>query len=562
MLEELLITDYALIDELTVCFSDGFNVLTGETGAGKSIIVGSLDFLLGGRADADAIRTGAEEASVSAIISIASTNTEALEWLETHDIEIDDGRINLRRVLKAGGRSSSYVQGVPVARAELAMLTAVLFDIHGQHEHQSLMKTDIHRQYLDAFAGIVEDVSTYSRLFQEVSELRKSLEEMRQEEKGRAERLELLTFGIQEIDAANVRRGESEELEAEAHRLASYEKLAIIVNAAAAHSFDGEAAALDSLRKVKAQLEQAISIDESLSGISRRFSDLYYEYEDACDQLRSYQEKLVYDPARLEEIEERLAALFKLKKKYGAHEDEILSWRQEAEREYEALEHMDADRSRLESSLANKERELVSRAGALSAARKEASERLSAQITQILRRLGMSKAQFAVSMLDKTKGNDHRVFGQSGADDIEFLVSANQGEPAKPLRKVASGGELSRLMLAIKTVLAAADSVETMVFDEIDTGIGGEVALAVADQLAELGTQKQIFCITHLATIAVRADNHVKVSKKVEGERTFTVIETLDTVARREEIARMLSGDAIAQAALAHADELLARYQP
>lgn len=561
MLEELVIKDYALIDELTVGFSDGFNVLTGETGAGKSIIVGSLDFLLGGRADADVIRTGADEASVSAIISIAPTNTEAMEWLASHDMEADDGRITLRRVLKAGGRSSSYVQGVPVARAELATLTAVLFDIHGQHEHQSLMKTDIHRQYLDTFAGVLEELGIYTALFQEVSELRKSLEELRQQEKGRAERLELLAFGIQEIDVAKVRIGESEELEAEANRLASYEKLAIIVNAAAAHSFEGEAAALDSLRKVKAQLEQAISIDASLEPLSRRFSDLFYEYEDACDQLRMYQEGLVYDPARLEEIEERLTALFKLKKKYGSHEEAILAWRKDAEREYATLERMDADRSSLETRLAQKERELVSRAQALSAARKDASERLSADITAILRRLGMAKAVFAVSITDKTKGSDQRVFGPTGLDDIEFLVSANHGEPAKPLRKVASGGELSRLMLAIKTVLAAADSVETMVFDEIDTGIGGEVALAVGDQLAELGTRKQIFCITHLATIAVRADNHVKVSKKVDGERTFTVIEALDTPARRVEIARMLSGDAIAQAALAHADELLARYQ-
>ena len=589
MIEELSVRSFALIDSLTLPLEGGFTVLTGETGAGKSIIVGSLSFLLGGKADNDVIRSGTDEASVSAVISVNGRNSEALEWLRQREIEADDSRIVVRRAVKSSGRNSIYIQNVPVTRNDLAEFMGFLFDLHGQHSHESLLRKETHRAYLDGFSGLGDEVLAFNRVFTTLAEKRKSLEALNRSEQDRERRLELLTFGVEEITKAAPKSGEIKELEAETQRLGDFEKLTLHVNTAASAFFDDETSLLSLTRRLRAALESAVSIDSSLSPVLKRLEDLYYEAEDLAAEYRDYRDRLSYDPARLEEAEERLSLLYKLKKKYRPNrppesgeraisdEEGILACKAESMAEIEALSGAAENREKLEAEIKRLEKDIAVRASALSEKRKKGAGRLSAGITDILSKLGMPNAVFSTQV--RQKPGQGLVCGPWGADDVEFMISANTGEPAKELARIASGGELSRVMLAIKTILCGTDpggsaSAETLVFDEIDTGIGGEVALSVGEYLARIGKGKQIFCVTHLATIAVRADNHLLVHKKViatgtnttgmnadgrEVERTVTSVSLLKSGERRQEIARMLAGDS-GDAALAHADELLAKY--
>jgi DNA repair protein RecN (Recombination protein N) len=569
MLEELTVRNYALIEGLSLSFERGLNILTGETGAGKSIIVGSLSFLLGAKADVDVIRSGSEEAGVSAVVSVGEGNREVRDWLAGRDIALDDGRLIIRRNIKLSGRSSVYIQNVPVTRNDLAECMALLFDLHGQHTHESLLRKETHRKYLDRFGGIEEDVFRFNRIFLELADRKKVLEASLSSERDRDARLEILNYAVEEINGAAPKIGESRDLENESARLSSFEKLAGLVQGASAALFDNENSILTLARRVRSALENALAIDEELAPLQKRMEDLYYETEDLSQEFRSYRDGLKYDPRRLEEVEERLALLYRLKKKYGPDEEAVLAYRTRAEAEIETLSNAEENREKLASEIAALEKDMASRAAAISAKRTAAALKLGERISAILAKLGMPNARFSVSVVPKEpgpagdgskgKGAGSLVCGPWGADEVEFLISANTGEPLKDLSRIASGGELSRLMLAIKTVLAGADTLETLVFDEIDTGIGGEVALAVGDYLAKMGELKQIFCVTHLASIAVRADNHLKVEKKTSAGRTITTVEVLRTGERREEIARMLAGGSGA-AALAHADELLAKY--
>jgi DNA repair protein RecN (Recombination protein N) len=317
MLEELSIRNYALIDNLSIAFEDGLNILTGETGAGKSIIVGSLSFLLGGKADADVIRTGCDEAGVSAVIRIAKNNADALEWLKSRDIALEDQTVVVRRNIKASGRSSIYIQSIPLTRGDLAELMGMLFDLHGQHDHESLLRKDTHRRCLDRFAGIEEEAAAFNGLFTTLAEKKKALDLSRDSDRNREERIELLSYAVDEITKAALRPGESRELETEAQRLSSFEKLSRETESAAAFLFDGEGSVLSLARKTRSFLEGASSMDESLAGLCKRMDDLYFEAEDLSEELRGYRDKLSYEPGRLEEVEDRLGLLFRLKKKYN-----------------------------------------------------------------------------------------------------------------------------------------------------------------------------------------------------------------------------------------------------
>jgi DNA repair protein RecN (Recombination protein N) len=448
-----------------------------------------------------------------------------------------------------------------------------LFDLHGQHTHESLLRKATHRVYLDRFAGLENEVTAFNRVFTELAEKRKTLEALNRSVKEREERLEILNYSIEEITKAAPRIGEIKELEAETQRPGDFEKLSLHVNAAASVLVDDEVSILSLCRRLRASLENAALIDSSLSPVQKRFDDLYYEAEDLSVEFRNYRDGLSFDPARLEEAEERLAALYKLKKKYrpangGQNPDEegILAYKAEALAEIEALSGAGESQEKLKAEIGRLEKDLAARAQALSVKRAEGAKRLGGGITGILSHLGMPKAVFEVKVKAKTmEGGSGLVCGPWGADEVEFMISANTGEPLKELSRIASGGELSRVMLAIKTILcgteenASGASAETLVFDEIDTGIGGEVALSVGEYLSRIGKGKQIFCVTHLASIAVRADNHFRVEKKVISERTVTGVSVLSGQERRQEIARMLAGDS-GDAALAHADELLAKY--
>jgi len=597
MLEEMSIRNYALIDSITLSFRPGFNALTGETGAGKSIIVGSLSFLMGGKAEPDVIRSGCEEASVSASLSVSKNNSEASQWLKSRDIECEEDAdavytVIVRRNIKTTGRGSAYIQNVPVTRQDLSEFMGLLFDLHGQHNHESLLRKDSHRRYLDRFAGIENEVAGFSKTFLELTEKRKTMESSLKNEREREERIEILQYAIDEIDKAKIKTGEIRELENEAQKLSDFEKLAGLVNTAGSCFIDGESSGspsvsvLNLLRKAKNALDSASLTDSSLCEINRRFENLYYEAEDIAGDFRAYRDGLSFDPQRLEEVNERLSLLYKLKKKYAeksrarrdmspndaekegdaeacSDEEAILSRRNNAQAEIDALRGAEENREKLKAQIGVLEKAIVAKAQSLREKRSSSSEKLSGLITGILKHLGMSDARFQVKILAKTQDGQIS-FGPYGSEEIEFLISANTGEPLKDLAKIASGGELSRVMLAIKTALLSEQrqedaGAETLVFDEIDTGIGGEVALKVGEYLAQIGRIRQIFCVTHLASIAVRADNHFKVEKRTEGGRTFTGIGPLSAEGRRKEIARMLSGDSGA-AALAHADELMAKY--
>jgi len=393
-------------------------------------------------------------------------------------------------------------------------------------------------------------------------------------QKDREARLEILRYAVDEIAAAALRSGELRDLENEAQILSSFEKLAAHVNVASDSFFDGEGSLVSLARRCRLSLDSAAAIDASLSVLQKRIEDMYYEAEDIAGELRSYRDGLSYDPRRQQAIDERLALLYKLKRKYCetapdnavSVEDSMLAYRAAAESEIEALSNIEENRENLKAEIAALEKEIASRAAALRQKRVAAAGTLGRQITGILKRLGMPNANFSPSIAPKTQqGSSTVVCGPWGAEEVDFLISANTGEPLKDLSRIASGGELSRVMLAIKSVLSAAgasrggDSAETLIFDEIDAGIGGEVALAVGEYLEKMGESRQIFCVTHLASIAVRAGNHFKVEKRTEEGRTFTGVGPLSADGRRKEIARMLAGDG-GKAALAHADDLIAKY--
>lgn len=557
MLEELTIRDFAIIDRLSLRFGPGFNLLSGETGAGKSILIGALSFIMGAKADTGIIRSGCEEAMVSATLDLDGRE-EALAWLAERGIEAEDGVAILRRSLRSNARGAAYIQNVPVVRQDLADFAALIAELHGQRDTQALLKRERQRQILDRYAGLDEALSAYGVRYASLSEKKKLLESMSLSEQERNRELELLRYAVEEIDAAAPKPGEDEALHDEEQLLSQREKLYAAVESVKSLVAEPDAA-LSKLRKARTQLEAAAAIDKRLAEQGRRLDELYYELEDLSAQLGSYGVG-DFDPGRLEAVEERLAELQKLKRKYGPSLAEVLEHRRDADERAARLERWADDRSGLEAEVAALEAEVYASAEGLSAERAKAGAALEAACMAVLHTLGMPGARFAVRLERKPLADGKLVVGPYGYDEPEFMVSANKGEPLKSVTQVASGGELSRIMLALKTVLAGADEVPTLVFDEVDAGIGGEVALAVGEHLSELATRKQVFCITHLASIAVRADNHYKVEKYVESERTFTRVVKLDGERRVREIARMLSGDAEGRASVGHAEELLAKY--
>ncbi len=559
MLEDLAVKDFALIDSVTLDFEKGLNILSGETGAGKSILIGALTFLFGGRAGPDSIRTGAEEARVSGTLYLEPAAKAARAWLSDKGIETDNDRILLRRTLRSNGKSGTWIQDTPVTRNELNDLTSLLVDIHGQHDHQSLLKVDEHRRFLDAYAAIEEDVSSFTAQYASLASKRKLRDEMNTSEKERAQKTELLSFAIEEISRAALGVTEEGELEAEEQRLSQHEKLFALVEQIT-ENLSGTDGSVPALKKTRAALESAASIDVTLSSVLARIENSFYELQDAADTLRQYRDTLSFDPARLEFIEERLSLIYKLKKKYGATISDILAYASDAEVQLEQLSLWDSNRTHMEAEIAELEGALFRAGTQLSEKRKKASISLQAGVELILKNLGMAGTCFRVQLTLRDGSDTMQRSGPYGFDNIEFMISANLGEPLKPLARIASGGELSRVMLALKTVLADADESGTLIFDEIDTGIGGEVALAVGGHLRELSGRKQILCITHLASIAVHADNQIKIEKTTDAGKTITRAYSVSGQPRVEEIARMLAGDGFSAASMQHAVELLSKY--
>lgn len=559
MLEDLSVKDFALIDSVSLDFGKGLNILSGETGAGKSILIGSLTFLLGGKAGPDSIRTGAEEARVSGTVYLEEGKKMARSWLAEKGIEPDNDRVLLRRTLRANGKAGTWIQDTSVTRNELAEFTSFLVDIHGQHDHQSLLKVDEHRRFLDAYAGIEDEVTAFTAQYSALAAKRKMRDEMNTSEKERIQKAELLSFAADEIRKAALKTNEEDELEAEEQRQSQHEKLYALIDQIT-ESLSGPEGSVPALKKTRSALESAAGIDTSLSATLNRVESSFYELQDAAETLRQYRDGLTFDPARLEQIEERLSLIYKLKKKYGATVSDILAYAEDADNQLQQLSGWESNRARMDTEIAELEK-IVFRAGAaLSEKRKKASGALQAGVENILKTLGMAGTCFRVQLTVREGTDTMQRSGPYGFDVIEFMISANPGEPLRPLARIASGGELSRVMLALKTVLADADESGTLIFDEIDTGIGGEVALAVGGHLKELSSRKQILCITHLASIAVRADNQIKIEKSSDSGKTITRAFSVTGQNRIEEIARMLAGDGFSAASMQHAGELLSKY--
>ncbi len=520
MLENLSVRNVALIDNLFVEFEDGFNVLTGETGAGKSILIGSLNLLLGGKSSADIIRTGATEAVVSGTFFIEPNNQPALDWLVEHDIELEENRVLLRRVLKQNGRSTAWIQSVPVTKGELEEFSSFLIDIHGQHQHQSLFKVAEHRKFLDNFAGINKEVRIFTQLYKELADKKQALENLNLSEKELAEKQELLSFAIEEITNAKLKPNEKEELEAEEKRLNQYEKLYELVNNSINFLSD-EQGVLVMAKRTAQNISSASSYDDDLEEYSERLDNAYYELDDISSSLESYLSRLTFDPQRLDQIGERLSLIYKLSKKYGNTIEEILEYAEKSQTQLDSISQSEAGKAELEQSIKELEAKILKLGKLISQKRKESCIKMQKQVEIILANLGMAKTKFQVRVDTRLPEDNKRIASPYGFDDIEFMISANLGEPLRPLTKIASGGELSRVMLALKTVLSEGDTVNSLIFDEIDTGIGGEVALNIASHIKNLSKKKQIICITHLAVIASHADNHIKIEKNQELKKSL-----------------------------------------
>ncbi|AHC14550.1 DNA repair protein RecN [Salinispira pacifica] len=561
MLENLHIENYALIERLELDFARGMNTLTGETGAGKSILAGALNVLLGGKATTGAIRKGAEQAVVSGSFLLPSSGDAASacrDWLDERGIEFEEERVILRRVLKSTGKGNSFIQGSIVPRQQLAEFTSILIDMHGQHEHQSLFNIQHHRRFIDSYSACDDLRESVQRDFLFLNEKKEELESLLNDERDRQEEIDYLNFSIKDIQELDPQPDEDTELDKERQKLQQYEQLFANVEKAYDALHDNEASAYGLVYSGMSALAAAAEIDPQLKENSERLESLYYELEDVVAQISGYKDDLNYDPQRLEFIEERLAELSRVKRKHGPRLSDVRDFLEQAQIKVQQLENADDYSQRLEKEIRELEQALIEKAKRLSTARKEGGKKLEEQVQQSLQALSMKKARFRVSVTQKMSDRGIPVCGATGIDRVEFLLSANEGESLKPLRSIASGGELSRVMLAIKTALAESDDIPTLVFDEIDSGIGGEVGRALGEHLRSLSRSKQILCITHLASIASHADAHIKVMKNEQNGRTITSAEHIQADARVEEVARMLSGDSSTQASLEHARQLLA----
>ena len=576
MLEDLNIKDFALIDSANIEFSKGFTVLSGETGAGKSLLIGALSFLLGGKTGVEQIRSGCHEATVSGTFLLDEPSAEfseadddadcksASEWLFRHGIETENNRILLRRYVRDNGKTGAWIGDVAVTRADLAAFSSFLVDIHGQHEHQSLMKVNEHRRFLDSFAGLNDRVAAFTRLYAELVEKRRQLDELNANEANREQKIELLSFAVKEITEAKLKAGEDKALDEEETKLSSFEKLYSdieAVNAALEGSGDG---AVSLLKRIRGTAQHASELDKSLDSLNQRLESAFYELSDIAGEYKNYERGLVFDPERLAQVQDRQTLLYNLKKKYAssvsAPIEEVAQYAEKAQAQLDAIEGGAEGKVQLQKAIALLEKQVYGEAKAISAERKQAAARMAQGVESVLSQLGMKGTRFSVSIIEKNGTELEQKCGPYGMDNIEFLISANPGSPLQGLAKIASGGELSRVMLALKTILAESDPVQTMIFDEIDTGIGGEVAVSVGSHLKRLAKNRQVLCITHLASIAVYADNQVKIEKAVHSGATQTRVFPIFAEDRVSEIARMLSGDPTSAESLEHARSMLQRF--
>lgn len=553
MLSELRIRNFALIDRLTVRLGPGLNVLTGETGAGKSIIVGALSLLLGERASVDVVRAGEDRASVEGVFDVAGRDDVARILDERGIDPDDDGLLVLKREVAVEGRNRAWINGSPTTAAVLGELGRALVDLHGQHEHQTLLRRDEQRAILDAYAANALLLSRVREAHGAASGLRREIAGLDARRREAAQRADFLRFQAEEIEAASLRAGEEEELEDEARRLSHSEELQALSGGLADAVSGSERALLHEVGSLRRQIDALIRIDPAQNEARELYESAYYSLQELGERMERYAAGIEHDPRRLDEIRRRQDLLFRLRTKYGQTLDEVLEVGARARAELDLLENAEWELGALQKKLAAAEAELAAAAAALTAARQAAMERLSGEVSAVLPELGMSGGVFRAERVALAEA------GPFGAEEVEFRVSLNRGFEPRPLSYVASGGEMSRIMLAIKTILARLDSVPTLVFDEVDAGIGGRVALQVGEKMRDVAGTHQVFAITHLPQIASRAHVHLLVRKGERDGRTTTDVLPLEADDRVHEIARMLGGDPESAVSLEHARELLDR---
>ena len=551
MLSLLHIENIALIESADIRFESGFNVLTGETGAGKSIVIDSIGAVLGERTSRELIRTGAKSALVTAVF----TQVPSLKWLEENGFSAEEEHL-LQREIQGDGRNVCRIDGRLVTVAQLRELGRQLLNIHGQHDGQQLLDPASHLGYLDRFGRCQPLLEEYQEAYRQWHEVRKAMDSLQMDEAERSRRVDTLNYQIQELERADLKPGEDEELAARRQLLRSAGKLMEAVQSAEfALSGDEESAgACGLIADAEGEIQGVASISLDLADLSEKLTALRCAADDAADVLRELNRSFDFSPGELDQVEERLDLLYRLRKKYGPTVEDMIAYLSQCRQELDQIQYADDNLARLEKELQKARREARRRGEALSKARAEAAQALQQRVQEELRQLDMPKVRFQTEFSAKPgeAGMD-----ETGLDEVQFLMSANLGEALKPIQKVASGGELARIMLALKNVLAEGDEIGTLVFDEVDTGVSGRAAQKVAEKMAQVAKGKQVLCVTHLPQIAAMADTHFSVQKGERDGRTYTQLKQLDRSGRQKELARLIGGASITPALLESAEELL-----
>ena len=548
MLLGLTLKNFAIVDDITINFGSGLNIITGETGAGKSIIVNAINFILGDRASSDLIKSGEDEAQVEALFDI-SDDSEFLGRLGSLGIETGGGEVLIKRVFSVSGKGRVYINGNLATIGMLGQITNGIIDVFSQHEHQSLLREGNQLKVLDEFGGLMEICLSFSELFRDYVEVKKELEEMRMRYDGQMKKEDFLRFQCSEIDSANLKVGEDQQLEREKLKLSNAEQLFSVSKEAYEIVYESDESIIDKLKRVKSSIDNAAKVDESLLGLSEALERGMSEIEDSAFRLRDYCSKIHYSPERLSRIEDRLLEIKRLKRKYGNTIEELIEKREEMGEELLSLTDFEEKEKRLQADVDRLKNKVDYGVRELSKARLNAAGRLSSQVERRLEEVGIKGGRLLIDF-------DRKAISSDGYDKITFLFSANPDEKPRPLSKVASGGELSRIMLVLKEVISRAEGGSILIFDEADSGIGGAVAETVGKKIKSLSKRHQIICITHLPQVAKFADTHFKVTKEFQYDSTKVDIKELGEEEIIKEIARMLGGIKITEKTLAAAREM------
>lgn len=552
MLRELSIRNFAIIDDLTVSFLEGLTVLTGETGAGKSIIIDAVHLLAGGRASYEFVRHGANKAELTGLFQITKNHHAIYEKLQEIGIDIEEDTVILQRDINEKGKSVCRINGKLVTLSILREIGGKLVDIHGQHENQELMDEKQHIRLLDYFASneMASIKENYVNAYQSYRDLSKEIVQLSNDEKRSIQKIDLYQFQINEIEDAKLKIGEEDDLLQERQRLSNFHKIFERANIAY-EAISGDMNGLDLIGKSMGAIDDIVDLDNQFKEVQEIVASSFYSLQDASHQIKSILDDMEFNPERLNEVEHRLTQYQTLKRKYGSSVEEIITYYEKIKNELNQLLNRDEALRIAEHKLRKLEEDLEFYAKELTKIRKQCAQQLSEAIMDQLRDLHMEKAKFIVNF-DTLKHYD-----VNGKDLITFFISTNVGEPPKSLPKIASGGELSRIMLALKTIFSSAEGVTSIIFDEVDTGVSGRVAQAIAEKISDISHQSQVLCITHLPQVAAMADQHYFIRKEVEDNRTFTTVTNINLDERAIEISRMMSGAEITDLTLQHAKELL-----